>query len=486
MPKDLRSFVDTLTTEYPEEIVTIADGPFDLARGEAVALLHHLMKMEKRPMAVFEHVKALSGERWPGCVAYQLAGTWTKVGAGYGIPRETLTLIDILEETSKRVNRPIPPVTVSPREAPVKQVVWQEGEFDLFQFPAYTQNEKDATPGNITGVMIVRDPDTHRYNLSWHRDRVVDRERIVTAIDGERHIGTVLRKYRERGFDRMPVAQVFGHHVLVGLAAAVRAGLDVDEYDFAGGILGEPLRLVPSTTWGDDLLIPADAEVVMEGYISTSEREQGGSWGDFFRYYAPDKPRPVLRPVCVNLREAPIFEHTWVGQYVYSDVAHCAFLRDYLRKRFANVGAVNVVGPATFVIQYHPEHQGEVRRLASMAHSYGDFVKHVIVVDHDVDPFDLGMVFWSIGARVNASRQAYIVDGLSSLQLDPSGQEGMARGEGVGGLVIDATVPVDREFLEIAQPSPAVLESVDPYRYLSREQVDRLATGHTTRPWARL
>jgi UbiD family decarboxylase len=484
----MRAFINTLTAEYPDELITVSDGPFNLARGEAVALLHHLMKMEKRPMAIFENVTTLNGDRWQGRVAYQLAGTWTKIGAGYEIPREKLTLVDILEETARRVVRPIAPVVVAERAAPVKQVRWSAGEFDLCQLPAYTQNEQDARPGNITGVMVVRDPDTGRYNTSWHRDRVVDAERIATAIDGQRHIGTVLRKYRDRGLDRMPVAQVFGHHVLFGLASAVRAGLDVDEYDFAGGIMGEPLRLVPSTTWGEELMIPADAEVVLEGYISTEEREQGGLWGDFFRYYAPDKAKPVMRPVCLNMREDLIWEHTWVGQYVYSDVAHCAFLRDYLRKRFANVGPVNVVGPTTFVIQFHPEHQGEVRRLAAMAHSYGDFVKHVIVVDRDVDPFDLPMVFWSIGARVDATRQTYVVDGLTPVSLDPSAQEGQARGEGVGGLVIDATVPLSQsqEFLEIAQPNPEVVASIDPYKYLTREQIDRLATGHTTRSWARL
>jgi UbiD family decarboxylase len=384
------------------------------------------------------------------------------------------------------VNESHPPVVVDDRAAPVKQVRWSAGEFDLFQFPAYTQNANDATPGNITGVVVVRDPDTSRYNLSWHRDRVVDRERIAAAVDGPRHLNSILRKYRERGLDRVPVAQVFGHHVLFGLAAAVRAGLDVDEYAFAGGILGEPLRVVPSTTWGDDLLIPADAEVVVEGYLSTAERAQGGSWGDWFRYYTPDRAKPVFRPVCVNLREDPIWEHTWVGQYVYSDVAHCAFLRDYLRKRFANVGGVNMAGPCTFVIQFHPEHQGEVRRLAAMAHSAGVHVKHVIVVDHDVDPYDLPMVFWSIGARVDATRQTYVVDGLNPTTLDPSSQEGQRRGEGVGGLVIDATVPVAQDFLEIAQPDPAVVASIDPYRYLSREEIDRLATGHTMRSWARL
>jgi 3-polyprenyl-4-hydroxybenzoate decarboxylase len=108
------------------------------------------------------------------------------------------------------------------------------------------------------------------------------------------------------------------------------------------------------------------------------------------------------------------------------------------------------------------------------------------VVDEDVDPFDPGMVLWSIGTRVNASKQAHIVNDLSPLGIDPSAEEALDRGETIGGLVIDSTRPVDKPFAEVGYPSQDVLKRIHASDYLSREEIDRLTSGQTTRPWAKL
>lgn len=483
MPKDMRSFVERLERDFPGEIVRVSKR-LDPATGECVSILHQLMKLGKWPMAVFEHVTTMTGQDWPGAVAFQLAGTWSKIGIGYGLPKERLNLLDIEMETAERINHRHKPVIVGEREAPVKQKVVTDG-FSFFDLPGYIANEKDSGPGNVTGIIVAKDPETGRYNLSWHKDRIHEPQKIACAITGgEKHVAEILRKYKAQGKEWVPVAQVFGHHVLFGLAAAVRCGLDVDEYDFAGGILGEPLRLVPSQTWGEDFLIPADAEVVVEGYISTTQKAPSGLWVDWLRYYIPDRPVPVLKPAAINMRKDAIFEHTWVGQYVYSDIAHSAFLRTMLASRFPGVRAVNYAAPTLVIIQCKPAYPGEMRRLAGMAHAYSDFVKHVIIVDEDVDPFDLPAVLWSIGSRVDARKRAYIVEDLSPKTIDPSAEEAFNAGEGVGGLVIDSTLPVGKPFAEVGYPSKEILQKIRLEDCVSKETIDRLSSGQTTRPWA--
>jgi UbiD family decarboxylase len=484
MGKDMRSFVETLESRFPEEIVRISKGPIDPANGECTALLYHLMKQGKRPMAIFENVTNLWKKRWPGSVAFQVAGTWSKIGIGYGL-KDPNDLLAVEVETAERVKTPLKPVVVGKREAPVKETVLREG-VNFFDLPGYIGAEKDHRPGNFSGVVVIRDPETKRYNLSWHMNHVTDPDKLAMGISPRGHAWETVLKYRERGEEWAPIAQVFGHHVLFGLAAAIRCGLDVDEYDFAGGVLGEPVRLVGSETWGDDLLIPADAEVVMEGYVSTKQRIPKGLWCDALRYYIPGGENPLVKIAALNMRRDPIFEHNWVGYYAYTDIAIASFVRTMLASRFQGVGAVNVIAPTVVVVQFKPNNVGDVRRLANMAHAYGVTVKHVIVVDHDVDPFDPGMVLWAIGTRVDASKKAYIAEGLTPSGYDPSAEEALKAGEGIGALVIDCTKPIKKHFPEVGYPAPELMKKMSLEDYLPKEKVDRLLVGRNTRPWSGL
>ncbi|MBI4317165.1 MAG: UbiD family decarboxylase [Chloroflexi bacterium] len=468
--KDLQSFAAQLARELPEEIVRVSRGPLSPAEGECVAILHHLFGQGRRPLAVFEHVTTLAGDRWPGSVAFQVDGTWSKFGAGYGLPRERLTPLHVEVETAKRAGRPFAPVVVNPGEAPVKQRVLRAPEISFFDLPGYRGNEKDARPGWLTGVIVGKDPDDGRYNTSWHRAMIVSPSRASCKME-PRDMWRIVMKYRERGEDRVPFAQVFGHHPQFGLAAALRPGQDMDEYAFAGGLLGEPLRITPSETWGEDLMIPADAEVVMEGYISTRERELCGPWVDMQRYYAPQTLEPAITLTAVNMRESPMFQAIWVGQGIYTEVATGSYLRHLLASRFPTVGAINFAAPGVIVVQFHPTRKGDVGRLVGLAHSYADLVKHVIVVDDDVDPFDLSSVMWAMGTRVDANRQTYVVPNLSPLgRQDPSasGAAGTASGvdAAVGGLVIDSTRAVGEAYDEIGHPAPDVLDRVRLEEYL--------------------
>src|SRR3972149_9567474 len=99
MPKDLRSFVELLEEMHPEEMIRVAKGPLQPAEGECVALMYQLVKQGKWPLSVFEHVTTLSGKRWPGSLAFGLAGTWSKVAIGYDLPPEKQTPLGIEDET---------------------------------------------------------------------------------------------------------------------------------------------------------------------------------------------------------------------------------------------------------------------------------------------------------------------------------------------------------------------------------------------------
>ncbi len=146
-----------------------------------------------------------------------------------------------------------------------------------------------------------------------------------------------------------------------------------------------------------------------------------------------------------------------------------------LSQKFPRVKAVNLVAPYTFVIQFKPDYPGEVNRLATYAlGALGDFVKNIIVVDEDIDPFDLSMVFYSIATRVDAStNRIQIVKDLLGDRQDPSVESNLT----VGGLIVDSTRPINKLFPEIGFPPLEVIEKFRIHGFASREEIDRIPTG---------
>ncbi len=472
MVKDLRSHLALLRERFPGEICTIARGPLRPAEGETCALLHHLEQQHKWPCVVFQHVTDLRGDRWPGAVVFSEATTWRKIAVSFDLVEEPLDPRTVLQEACRRGQAPKEPVMVPRREAPVTQIVWKEEDADLMRLPAYRKEAQDARPGWLCGVAVARDPDTGRYNCSWHRHLVHDPKKSAVRIN-YRHLWGYMQRYREEGYKELPVAFVFGHHPAFSLAAGSKIGLDVDEYAYAGGLLGEALRLSPSLSFGEDLLVPADAEVLVEGYVDLSAKAVCGPWSDFMRYYSPTTQEPVFRPTVISMRQDPLFLHSWTGHHeIMFDFAGMMEVYLEIIRRYPRLRAVNCIAPMTFVLQYSPEHPGEAQRLAAHAFgALGDKVKNLILVDEDVNAFDPVAVWFSIATRVDAStEQLTIFRDLLANRQDAS----RARPLQVGGIFLDSTKPAGRGPMEIALPAQEVLDRIRLEDYLTTAEVNRL------------
>ncbi len=472
MAKDLRTHLALLREHFPGEICTIDRGPLSPAEGETCALLYHLEQQSRWPCVVFQHVTDLRGKRWPGAVVFSEATTWRKIAVSFDMTDTSLDPRAVLQEASKRGQTPIGPVVIPRAEAPVAQIVWRDGEADLTRLPAYRKEAGDARPGWICGVAVARDPDTERYNCSWHR-HLVHGAKVSAARINYRHLWGYMQRWKQKGHEEMPVAFVVGHHPAFSLAAGSKVGLDVDEYSYAGGLLGEPVRLTPSLTFGADLLIPADSEVVIEGYLHLSKKEACGPWSDFLRYYSPATQEPVFRPTVITMRESPLFLHSWTGHHeIMFDFAGMMEVYLEIVRRHPRLRAVNCIAPMTFVLQYSPQYPGEAQRLAAHAFgALGDKVKNLILVDEDVDPFDLSAIWFSIASRVDAStEQLTVFRDIMANRQDSS----KARPLQVGGIFIDSTKPAGRGPMEISLPEKEVLERIHLEDYLTPDEVSRL------------
>ena len=476
MAKDLRHFLDRMNELYPEGLITIKEekGTLKPHECDCTALLVQLARVNKWPTAIFDNVSTPSGDRWPGKVIFSEFSSWSSVAVMLDLDPKGATIPQIGQAIHAKGENPIPWTVVSKEDAPVKEMIWTGDQADNMKLPAYRKDSGDARPGWLCGIAVAKDLDSGRYNCSWHR-HLVHNSTKSTARVNPRHLQELMNRYKEKGYEEIPVAWVYGHHPAFLLAAGIQALWDIDEYEFAGGLMGEPLRVVASETLGGDFLIPADAEVVVEGFLHLTEKDINGPWTDFMLYYSPQTLEPVFRPTAVNMRKEPIFSENWIGYDLLPVISEITHMHLALTRQFPRVKSVNYLGPYTFAVQFKPSVPGEANRLATYAlGAIGDLCKIIIVVDEDIDPFDPSMVFYSLGTRVDTSaNRVQIINDLKANRHDPSSERNFL----VGGMIIDSTKPVDRPFPEIGSPPAEVMQRLKIHDFFSKDEINSLASG---------
>jgi UbiD family decarboxylase len=245
----------------------------------------------------------------------------------------------------------------------------------------------------------------------------------------------------------LPVAVVLGHHVGFMLSASALVPLDQDEYEVAGGLLGEPLRVVPSGVFGPDLLVPADAEAVIEGELLPQRRSIEGPFGEFTGYIGPQRLSWLFRARAITRRSHPIVHCVFTAHldHLYAHLPIEASIFQRVRQAVAGVKDMTWLdsgGPFHLVISMKKRTEGEPMRAAMAALSASNFIKHVIVVDEDVDPANAREVMWAVATCCQADSSITLLKNIQGHVLDPSLRQDIKG----AGLVIDATRPADRPF----------------------------------------
>lgn len=472
-PKDLRYFLEILESQYPGEVLRVStEGrSFGLADCDAAAFLAKLRERGKRPAVLFRGFKTLSGKLWNGELLFSELVTHRKQAAAMDLSGEA-TFQDLAQEFSRRNRSTKKPIKISSTEAPVKEVVVTGNALSLFDLPVYRKDEFDARPGWLCAVAVAKEPESGRYNCSWHRHHVHSEKHSSVRVN-PRHLMEYMNRYRAKGRDAMPIAFVLGHHPAFEVASGSNCAWGMDEYEFAGGLLDSPLRVTESETLGRDFLIPADAEIIMEGMLDLKKREICGPWADVMKYYSPQTLEPVFSPTAFLMRRNPICIGNWTGYDTYGNLGAASYIYSVLRERYPRVLAVSQVAPFTYIIQFKPNAPGESTRLAAMAlGSFADRIKNVILVDEDINPFDLSMVMFSISTRVDAeSGQVQIIRDLQANRQDPSSERYLK----VGGLVIDSTKPVGKPFPEIGRPPDDAMSRIRLEDFVSPSDIEGAA-----------
>jgi UbiD family decarboxylase len=465
----LRSFLAALEKDHPEQIVHVTE-PVDPARFEVTAVLEHLERRRKFPLVVFDRPCDLRGQASAFPIATNIYATRARCALALGLPTHDEGLALSLEY-ARREGARLAPEIVDRSVAPVTAVT-RTADADLRELPLVRQHAMDAGP-YVDLTCVLRDPDTGAYNTAFLRNMYKGPRKLGLHMSPRQSL-KIARMYEERG-QAAPIA-IVAHHPAFHIGALNIAPLDVDDYELIGAVTGAPLRLAPSITWGDRFLIPADAEFVIEGLIPPGVREVEGPFGEFPGTYGPQRVRWVIEVQAIQHRRDAIWQNIFSGHpdtWVLGSFPKEGGLFNRIKEAVPGVRAVHL--PTSAVGRFHcyisidKRTDADAKEAARIALDAVDFVKHVFVVDADIDVFREEEVLWALATRVQADRDVEIIEKMRGSALDPS-----QRDETYGAkMIVDATRPLDRPFEARIEVPQDALERIDLERVIPRDQLAR-------------
>lgn len=453
-PKSLRSFLDGVRRAHPEDLVTV-NRPINPQAFEMTALLEQLDQRKEYPMMLAEHPTNMLGQPSDFPVLANVFATRQRLADALEFPREDWKL-PLALEYARREKLAIDPEVVSKGEAPVKQVIEKGDQIDLRRLPVVKHFEMDLQP-TLTMACAMRDPsEMGSYDASFIK-LFPKGPHLAGASIHSPHLERALQAYEDHN-QRAPFICILGHHPAFYLGCMGLTPYDQDDYQTAGGFLGEPVRLVASETWGDRFMVPADAEIIIEGEIPPGEKEIVDPFGDVTRQYQGQCLRPRVEVTAVTYRKGAIMQDIFSGHrdhWTIGQLPKEGSIYNTLQRRFGNVSAVHLPYSgcgrlACYVsIRKTKEGMGKAVALAALQESWT--FNTVVCVDDDIDPYNEEDVIWAVLAYTNPSRDVDLVHNLYTV---------FTTGMGYRKAVIDATRPLDMAFPAKLRIPPAVMDRI--------------------------
>ena len=459
MAKDLRSFLADVKKEGPEYYLEI---PKEVSSHLETSVLQEQLGDEgKYPVMFFNKIK---DSEMP--LVTNTFASYDLLGLAFGMAPGKCDKKSILSEYQTRGKNLIKPLEIEKKDAPVKDVVWLGNEIDLNKLPIPQHCEGDSGKYVSAGFTLCVDPDTNIPNAGWYRHEVKSRDEITAMINPFNHGKYIARRYKELG-KTMEVALVIGHHPAVVLGSCERGSIDMNEFEVMGGLMNEPIRMVKGETI--DLMVPADAEIVIEGIIDPTVEVGDGPFAEFAHYYGREMPAYLIKVTAITMRKDAIFhdldpahvEHNMGGVLSFESA-----LLNAVKAKVPSVTGLHL--PPSGCCLFHTyisikkRVQGEGLLTGLAALSSETMAKMAIVVDDDIDIYNERDVMWAVATRVQGDKDITIIPNVCGSHLDPLSYDESRNGKGsmTTKVVIDATKPVDKEFSKRVRPSAELMNRI--------------------------
>src|SRR5687768_6344734 len=428
MAKDLRSFIATLEQKLPHEVVCISKRISP--QYEISAILTHLEKQKRFPLLFFQN---LGGGRAPVVINAQASRRLMAMALECE-PHE------LARNFSERQSKPLAPVEIS--NAPVQEIVTLGDAADLREIPLLTHYDVNAAPYITAGIVVAADPDTGVRNTSYNRLMMARKRELRIFMAIGRHLWTLHNKMERRNAP-LPIATVVGVHPLFSLGTQAFTPATEDEYAVIGGMMNEPLRVVKGKTV--PILVPADAEMVIEGKILPNVRREEGPFGEFTGHAVSKDERQVIEVTAITHRNNYIFQDVHAGyteHKLMGAVPREAALLKAVRLSVPTVRSVcmPVSGNCRFhaYISIAKRTPGQAKNAICAAFASDMLLKHVVIVDDDIDVYDEERVLWAVSNRFQADHGLVVIPNAQGSELDPSAGPGGINAK----MGLDATKPL--------------------------------------------
>ncbi len=420
---DLRGFLSAL--EAKGKLEKISGASWDLEIGT----LNELVAETQGPALLFDEVPGYpKGFRIATNLLHHTIGQKLALGLD-----EAMTEVDVVRFWKDKMSqyKAMPPQEV--RSGPILENILSGEDVDMYKIPTPKWHMHDGGRYIGTGVItITRDPEEGWVNFGTYRVMIQDDKTLAFYASPGKHAVIMREKYWARG-EHCPVAMCFGQDPLLFTISTMPIRWGVSEYDVAGFLRGEPIKVVKGRATG--LPIPATAEIVAEGFSPppSEDSRPEGPFGEWQGYYASgSRNEPVVHVKNLYFRNDPILfgqppvkppVNTWFPIPIHT----ASTVWDYLEKaNMMGIRGVYVHGPGNrviCVISLKQRYLGHARQLGMLA---GAFLqggactgRYVITVDDDIDPSNLGEVLWAVCTRADPERAISIVPGFLTSALDP-------------------------------------------------------------------
>ena len=351
-------------------------------------------------------------------------------------------------------------VELSRDRAPVQEVVLTGADADVTKLPVHVQHGLDGGPYISAAMDFSRDDATGLTNVGLRRLMLHGRHKTGIDLVAVSDLRTIYRAALERG-ERVPLSIVVGGHPIDYFAATMR--LPIDELGLMASLRNAPLPVVKSVT--NDLMVPADAEYVIEGYLGEEGYVRSeGPYGEFLGYYGGVKINPIFHVTAITHRRDALFQTLSISGKTMSrtDTAQLTTLRtEVLVWRALEIAVREPVAvyasPATggvynVRVAIRQRNAGEARNALAAVFSCMANVKNVFVVDPDIDVFSDEQMEWALATRFRPDRDVHVERGFRVSPLDPALEAGSNTGSKAG---FDLTVPFGTQSsIELTIPDP--------------------------------
>ncbi len=472
---DLREWIEE--AKKLGELKTVEGATWEQDIGLATELLHH---SSPSPAVIFEKIPGVE----PGYKVITNVFGDKRMNMTFGFPT-SLSKVEVSDALHARMKnlQPIPYQVVE--TGPVMENVLMGDQVDILKFPTPFWHENDGGRYIGTGSYdITIDPDEKWVNLGTYRVMVHDAKHLGFYISPGKHG----RIHRDKFFARnepCPVAVVVGGDPLLYLMACNEVPYGVCEYELAGALRNKPYEVIEGRVTG--LPIPANAEIVLEGYAYPDIKKTEGPFGEWTGYYASgERPEPVIEVKAVYHRNNPFILGSPPNRppdelVRYRAIVRSGLLKEELEKAgvpdVQAVWAHEVGGVRMFLAvsikQRYPGHARQAGQIAAMCHVGAYAGKYVVVVDEDIDPSDLEAVIWAMSTRSDPAESIDIIRRAWSTPLDPRiHPDQKAAGNNTNSrAIIDATRPFEwrDRFPIVNYPSPELAKLArEKFGYLLR------------------